>query len=781
MANEVEALTAVATRDSDGDTQMRTSEPMAASDAADQAELQDQQDSNAEEAESAKSPSNGNPTVSYPPPPPPPSHFYRTLPPGWSEHVAPGGQTYWYNAATGKSTWQHPATLAPQPPLHPPPHLVRPMDYEQPGQAPGQHPVLTKEKPSKRRKIPGTNWQLITTNHGNQFYFLPKTRTSVWQVPEEIADLVQAMFQGKRSKAPKRALEEEPSKDAKRKKSVEHQEPAQEVALDPSKKTTVEEEQEAEVTEMTEEDIAWQLQQLQEEGSAMEDQNGSERDDEKKEEERKEPEMPDDERYEQFMAMLSEKSINPLAPWERELPKFISDPRYNLVKSLPKRKEIFEQFCKVLLEEKRAGRNDLVQASTKSLIEEYKKLFEEPDVTHRTRWEDFRFKYRKDPRFLNLDDPKLREQLFREHSEWLKRKREEGRKPDPRKAKKDFWQLLEETPGLRPDSSWRKTKREIYEDPRYQAVDRSERREDIFRECLGMLAEKEEEERRRRRRDDHDDRDDRRDPDRDLHHRVRNRDDLLHDRRDGHLDKASRAEASLREREQHVQRERMRIGREKDHSRNAAMREEAIVSFRTLLIDTVRSHKDKYDHKVSDLERDYRFNISYLDETDKRELFAEHTDSIYQKRLKVYENMIDETAKLNTPWTELLPLTDEDVRATRLSDDKEELERLFRKHQKRRYERALQDFRDMLAENQFVEFRIRWADAAVGGHGSDDDMDNSETKKPTREAKREEIEEVLKGDTRYLDLDPYPEIRQKLIDEYLHELEDRKPEQSVHV
>ena len=54
------------------------------------------------------------------PPPPPPFGFPVAPPPplpfGWTEHVAPGGQLYWYNAVTSESTYIRPGVPLPPPP-----------------------------------------------------------------------------------------------------------------------------------------------------------------------------------------------------------------------------------------------------------------------------------------------------------------------------------------------------------------------------------------------------------------------------------------------------------------------------------------------------------------------------------------------------------------------------------------------------------------------------------------------------------------------------------------
>src|ERR1043165_6452423 len=45
------------------------------------------------------------------------------LPSGWTEHRAPNGMFYYYNAATGQSTWERPIMVPPPPPIGPHPGI----------------------------------------------------------------------------------------------------------------------------------------------------------------------------------------------------------------------------------------------------------------------------------------------------------------------------------------------------------------------------------------------------------------------------------------------------------------------------------------------------------------------------------------------------------------------------------------------------------------------------------------------------------------------------------
>jgi hypothetical protein len=97
--------------------------------------------------------------------------------------------------------------------------------------------------------------------------------------------------------------------------------------------------------ELTEDDLAWQLAQLQEEygggGEVM-----------MVEEEELDPAT----RRQAFITLLEEKDVNPFNTWETEMPKIVHDPRYSMLKNTKQRMEIFEEWTRgriaVIKEEK---------------------------------------------------------------------------------------------------------------------------------------------------------------------------------------------------------------------------------------------------------------------------------------------------------------------------------------------------------------------------------------------------------------------------------------------
>ncbi|KAK7508948.1 transcription factor protein [Phyllosticta citriasiana] len=141
------------------------------------------------------------------------------LPPGWTEHKAPSGHTYYYNHETKKSTYQRPSAAAPQaappqPPTAPSyPHNAFPgaPPYQQPGfnpqfarqQFPGarggrgnfrgghHHQDRPRHEPKDRPKhkynIPGCSpWLLVKTKLGRRFVHNPETNESFWKFPPDV-------------------------------------------------------------------------------------------------------------------------------------------------------------------------------------------------------------------------------------------------------------------------------------------------------------------------------------------------------------------------------------------------------------------------------------------------------------------------------------------------------------------------------------------------------------------------------------------------------------------
>ncbi|KAI8086534.1 uncharacterized protein BX664DRAFT_360056 [Halteromyces radiatus] len=398
-----------------------------------------------------------------PPPPPPPARPINVpppLPPGWLEYYTQGGRPYWYNTVTEQTTWDRPSQPATPPP--PPPTTTSPI------------------KPKKaRKKIPGTTWLLVTTDDGTEFYYDKTTKTSKWEMPLELEEPIAHMKN-----------EEKEQEEMKRKHDTIE-------SVDVKRQKVAPEEQS---TEMTEEDIEWQMANMDPEelaalGLDQEQEESEEKQEEDQEEEqvqletkdefnqdslkheqqesssdKGEDQVSEEERVELFTQMLTEKDISPFASWEKELPKLITDPRYQLVQPHNKRKTLFNNYCRLLALEKKSN-----EKPKTSVEEEFKKLVEDI-ATNKMYWDDFRRKAKDDPRFKAIRESKLRETLFKDHIKTLSKK----------ETNKDrYRQLLIEK--IHGPMRWRDAKRLLEHDDRYHDIESKTLREDLFRDYLEEL------------------------------------------------------------------------------------------------------------------------------------------------------------------------------------------------------------------------------------------------------------------------------------------------------
>src|SRR6266480_2297320 len=176
------------------------------------------------------------PPAPHPPPQLPP------LPPGWTEHKAPTGHTYYYNASTKKSTYMRPVTIPeiPQIPIHgadqfvggfPNPSFEQPdfiaLDSDEPqrgGFRGGRGGSISRQgfnqkrreqadRPKHKYGIPGcAPWVLVKTKLGRRFVHNTETGESFWGFPENV---VKGVIEFDRREREKRERRErgEPSDD----------------------------------------------------------------------------------------------------------------------------------------------------------------------------------------------------------------------------------------------------------------------------------------------------------------------------------------------------------------------------------------------------------------------------------------------------------------------------------------------------------------------------------------------------------------------------------------
>lgn len=122
---------------------------------------------------------------------------------------------------------------------------------------------------------------------------------------------------------------------------------------------------------------------------------------------------------------MIEKNISPFSPWDQSLPLFINDPRYILLSSQKDRREVYDEYCRDVGRQRRLnkGANATAGASTSQAElkkpdpeRDYKALLREDVTSTRTRWDDWRKKWKKDRRFYAFGrDDREREKVFKQH------------------------------------------------------------------------------------------------------------------------------------------------------------------------------------------------------------------------------------------------------------------------------------------------------------------------------------------------------------------------------
>ncbi|KAI9624328.1 hypothetical protein H4Q26_016898 [Puccinia striiformis f. sp. tritici PST-130] len=423
------------------------------------------------------------------------------LPPGWTEHRAPAGQFYYYHAESGESTYVRPSAPAPAV-KEQDPNLIVPSE----GATEKKSSTTTtskkkKEKPKTKEPIPETSWMKVTTTAGNVFYTNVETKASSWTIPEEIkeqvkfyeeaearkleeikmAELEQARLKAEETKRiheaeQRRMIEAEVQKvraeveaeaqlrGLKRKNELSSSiEPTQSTAQSTSNPTSIHPDRQSKIAKLdsatgeNDQDEEWQRQIAEEMAQEAAEQSGTtlppQTNNPPTMAVHKNPPPPAgltlDELKATFKAMLLEKSIDPMAPWDNELPKFVTDARYLALSSMKERRDIFDEFCKEKIRQQRAAKQAI------------------PKVD-------------KDPRFRNFGrDDRERERAFKN---WLKELGEQKRQ-QLMKAEEDFQKLLIEK-AILTEVDYKSFKERVKDDSRFIAITSNSSKESMWKKWV---------------------------------------------------------------------------------------------------------------------------------------------------------------------------------------------------------------------------------------------------------------------------------------------------------
>lgn len=761
-----------------------------------------------------------------------PVYAANPLPPGWTEHRAPTGQFYYYHAETQESTYVRPSMTVVS--------TSSPVTEKK--------KEKKKEKPKIKKPIPGTSWMKVTTTDQNTFYTNTETKTSVWTVPEEIKDLVRKLEEEERVIAEEAARQAEQEKlataeearrahEAEQKRLMELE--VQKVRAEVEAEATLRglkrkpEDQSSLVTPHplpSKPSLTAPVGQIPTEGSGVAEDgsqggqrklqklNGDQDEDEDwqrqiaeemalEAEQENKPDAPQpiqttqpaiipspmsamlaslssEELKATFKAMLLEKSIDPIAPWDNELPKFVTDPRYLALSSMKERRDLFDEFCKEKLRQRRAEKQVTAKLSPP---EAYRSLLIEAVTSTRTHWEEFRTKYKKDPRFRNFGrDDREREKTFKS---WLKELGERKR-AEVLKAEEDFKRFLSEKrceleaahPKLS-ETEWKEVREILKKDKRFEVITSNTVKEGIWKKWSKQLEEQ-----------------------------VGT--PSVTDQEDT---KKAKQEASLKAREEEVRLQKQRLEKQADITRHELGKEEAEREFRSLLIDAVRDHDVTWEETHRSLEKDPRFPQSKaLSLSNLKRIFSHHTASIYAKRLSALESFFqDQAPSLATPFSvvekKLLTLIDENsdnstqssmspdqlsiiTTVNRLIDPKnrtrglQTIERYYDDWKQKKEARAREEFEEMCGESAFIDFWCRMKKSGkeddvgkktIGDDGEEEDDDEvADLREMAKTIDLSEIEAVMKKDKRWIAWDHLPDQRESWVRAHLEKL--AKPKLTVY-
>lgn len=423
------------------------------------------------------------------------------LPPGWSEHIAPAGHTYYYNAVTKQSTYKRPglevASIPTPPPLAPVvqdprasyrqysavgsladpaaanaflsqygPQPDRPQPHfnsNGPGRGGGgrhggdRPRPQPNDKPMSKVAIPGLEpWVLVYTKYGRRFAYNPEKNASYWRIPEKlIKGIIELDIQRAKEKAEQAARGDaadagdstvtdqkvagQPEADVEMQDQEEEQEldsdyeevevtddeGAENEAGDdgddehPSKRQRTEEPAEELPAEFTEDDIAFQLQQMGADYGLEAGEYDDGTDPSTWPEGAEGLPLSDEDAQELFKDLLNDYGISPFAPWDKliEDGKIFDDPRYTLLPNMKTRKDVWEDWSRLqiqVIKERRA------KEEKKDPRIPYLAFLKEK-ANPKLYWAEFKRKYRKEQplRDTALHD-KEREKLYREYTSRLK-------------------------------------------------------------------------------------------------------------------------------------------------------------------------------------------------------------------------------------------------------------------------------------------------------------------------------------------------------------------------
>jgi transcription elongation regulator 1 len=509
----------------------------------------------------------------------------------------------------------------------------------------------------------------------------------------------------------------------------------------------------------------------------------------------------------------------------------VFDPRYLLLNS-KERKQVFEKYVKdranqeskekaAALRRKRDSFNDLLREANITLNKSSSMTFVEFSQHPR---------FVKDDRFKSIEKTKDRESLFNDFLSDLRRIEKEEKYAEKDKLKKAYIGMLKELKHLHRHSSWTETRKMIETDGRFKSLDSSSKREDYFRDYCKYLDEmrpsadvekvQHHKHHKSEKKNANDEGTDSEaagvsgdggavnlDKSNELSFSEKSgaaataaEEDLTSKRKE--KEKQDRIEASIRERNKEVKKIKDEYNNEREKDRELLRHNEAIESFKALLIDIIKSNlinseksekerdkdrekentKDKDDKEGGSgsskrdksggeltwkeakkiLKRDARWSYSKVLEKDEKEkLFDEHMDKFRAKKRDLFHQLLDDnqqkiSLKMST-WREVKRAIKHDTRYEKLhSSDSFKMEKEFDSYINEKLHKAKLDFRELLLQTKLITYKTH--------------VMIKETPQLLVD-----IEDMLSKDKTFIVLECVQEDRKKMLLDYIEKLHNEGP------
>uniref|UniRef100_A0A1B0CG15 Putative transcription elongation regulator 1 isoform x1 rhagoletis zephyria n=1 Tax=Lutzomyia longipalpis TaxID=7200 RepID=A0A1B0CG15_LUTLO len=750
----------------------------------------------------------------------------------WTEHKAPDGRPYYYNAAKGESVWERPQALrdldaariaAQTNSLHHPPLMQQPLI------PPAQHQV---PPPSMVQQVPGIQGSVvfdplgfavkpqgegvvqqqqkkddeseeeksrsgkeeeggrgkgkIWTGDGRVFFYNPSTRTSVWERPE---DLLERADVDKAVSTPPEQLASSVSSGADSVAAAK-EETKQNAAESPKKRSESDSSDESDETPTKKVKIDDDVTIV---GTKSSDRNRGDIGKEAAMEaevraSRERALVPLDIRVKSFKEMLKEKDVSAFSTWEKELHKIVFDPRYLLLTSR-ERKQVFEKYVKERAEEERREKRNKMRQKR----EDFRALMESANLHGKSSFTDFVQRFAKDDRFKAIEKVREREGLFNEFIVDLRKREKEDKIFKKEQVRKEFIEMLKDNPEIDRHCRWVDVKKRIETDARYRAVESGVLREDYFHEYCRIMKE---EKKRAKEKEKEKDREKEREKKEKKGKRDKSKDrekekEKEKKRRDSRKDSSDRGRESSVDQEEgehpptsDEETDRQQKERERQIRAEASIKEREKEVQRTLATHLRDRDKEREHHKRDEAIRHFTALLADLVRNAdltwkevKKQLRKDHRWELVEQleredRERIFNDHIGSLAKKKRDkFREML---DEMVQLE-LTSSWKEVKRLIKEDP--RYlkynssEKCEREFREYVRDKTVEaksSFRELLQECKLITHKSFDTLKDN----PNH---LREIEEILKNDKRYLVLEHIAHERTQMILHHLEDLNKRGP------